>query len=162
MVVTSIAKWGIISSGVSYFIFSSVLVSIFYGVRSGIAITILNLVIMITAAVFLNTGYLQYNFDAGKFSIAFPTWISTSSVYGCFTLVLIVCPGRLYNSMSVTISNLSARTSELKSAKEQMEIEIMNRKQAEKALQDSEEQFRVVREICRLVYLCMILREGIL
>ena len=144
MAATSIVKWGIIGSGVAYFIFCSILVSIFFGVKSGMVVTVINLVIIFATAFLFNSGYLHYNFDIYRFSLGLPAWASTASVYGCYTLVLVACLGRLYNSMSVSIGNLANRTSELRMAKEQMEIEIKNRKQAETALQESEERFRIV------------------
>ena len=143
---SSIAKWGIIGSGVTYLLFCSILFTIFYGVKPGIVITILNLVMMIIATIFFNTGYLNYNFDVIEFSSSPTIWISTASVYGCFTLILVICLGRLYSSMAVSIEKLASRTSDLKSAKEQMEMEIKNREQVENALQDSEERFRIVLE----------------
>ncbi|MBN2418048.1 MAG: PAS domain S-box protein, partial [Deltaproteobacteria bacterium] len=143
---TSIVKWGIIGSGVSYFIFCSILVTIFYGAKPGVMVTIINLIIMSIAAVFFDVGHFQYNFDVYKFSIAYSSWISTIAVYGCFTLILVVCLSRLYLSMFNSIEKLESRTSELKSAKEQMETEIKSKELAEKALRESEERFRTVLE----------------
>ena len=144
--VSSILEWGISGSGVAYLIFISILITIFYGARPGIVFTVFNLMILVIAAVLYGSGILQLGFNPKDFSSALPIWVSTSSVYVCFTLVLVGCLGRLYNSMAVSIKNLTCRTLELHQSKEQMEKEIKNRNIAEKALQESEERFRVVLE----------------
>jgi two-component system, cell cycle sensor histidine kinase and response regulator CckA len=144
--VTSILQWGIVGSGVAYLIFVSILVTIFYGATPGIFCTVLNLMMMVMAAILFNAGIMQLSFDPNDFSSALPSWISTSFVYGCFTLILVGCLGRLHNSMAVSIKNLTSRTLELHQAKEQMEEEIRIRNQADIALRESEERFRTVLE----------------
>ncbi len=144
--VSSILEWGISGSGVAYLIFTSILVTIFYGARLGIVFTVFNLIILVIAAALYGTGVLQLGYNPNDFSSALPIWLTTSSVYVCFTLILVGCLGRLYNSMAVSIENLTNRTQELHQAKQQMEKEIQSRDIAEKALKESEELFRVVLE----------------
>ncbi len=144
LAITSTVKWGIIGTGVAYYIFSSVLLTIFYGVKPGVVITGLNLVILSISAVLFNTGVLKYDFDINKYLLTSTAWISTVSVYGCFTFILIVGLSRLYNSIFVSIEKLANHTSELTDVKERMETEIKIRKEAETALKVSEDQLRVV------------------
>ncbi len=146
MGLSSIIKWGIVGTGIAYYIFCSILVTIFYGKKPGITATLFNLLTMIITAVFFKQGYLNGNFDLNSFSSSFTTWITASSVYGCFTLILVICLNRLYNSMAVSIEKLGSRTSELNAAKKEMETEIRNRTIAETALRESEERFRTVLE----------------
>ncbi len=144
--VSSVFKWGIAGAGISYFIFGSILVTIFFGVKPGILFSSVNIVILIITGILYHTGYWELSLAIKDYSTELPSWINVVSIYGCFTIALVVSLGWVLNSMAVSIEKLVHRTSELKKAKEQMEKEIKNREQAEKALQDSEEQFRVVLE----------------
>ncbi len=144
--VASIYKWGILGSGVSYFIFGSILATLFLGVRPGIIFSSLNIVVLIIAGLLYHTGHWSPGFNITEYSIALSSWINVISVYGCFTIVLVVCLGWLLNSMTGSIEKLENRTVELSEAKKQMEMEIKNREETEKAFQESEERFRVVLE----------------
>ena len=144
--VTSILKWGIIASGASYFIFCSILVTLFFGIRPGLLITCINITFLAITGFLYATGKLHVNFDIEVFSTALPTWISIISVYGCFTTVLIICLAKMHASMAVSIKNLENRTSELNNAKQQREMEIETRKHAETAHIESEKRFRTVLE----------------
>ncbi len=144
--VTSILKWGIIASGISYFIFCSILVTIFFGIKPGIILTSINIVILFITGILFYTQRLQFNFNLEVYTTALSSWMSKLSVYGAFTTILIICLARMYASMAASINNLKTRTFELNVAKEQMENEIANRKKTEKALMESEERFRTVLE----------------
>lgn len=56
MGVTSVIKWGIFGTGVAYFIFLSILATVFYGIKPGVFFTIINLLILIFAAFLFNSG----------------------------------------------------------------------------------------------------------
>ena len=144
--VASIFKWGIIGSGVSYFIFGSILATIFFGVKPGIIFSSLNIVVLIIAGLLYHTGYWTQGFNITEYSMALSSWVNVISIYGCFTIAFVVCLGWLINSMAGSIKKLATRTVELDEAKKQMEMEIKNREETEKAFHDSEERFRVVLE----------------
>ena len=144
--VASIFKWGITGSGVSYFIFGSIFATIFFGVRPGIIFSSLNIVVLIIAGFLYHTGYWNPGFNITEYSMALSSWVNVISIYGCFTIVLVVCLGWLLNSMAGSIEKLATRTVELIEAKKQMEMAIKNREETEKAFHDSEERFRVVLE----------------
>jgi len=146
LAVTSIMKWGIFGTGVAHLIFISILATIFFGVKYGIGFTVLNLFVLAVAATLFGSGIIHFDYNPNDFSTSLPTWISTTSVYGCFTLLLVGCLGRLCNFMTVSINDLTSRTLELNQTKEQMEKEIQSRNQANIALIESEERFRTVLE----------------
>ncbi|MBN1906877.1 MAG: PAS domain S-box protein [Deltaproteobacteria bacterium] len=146
MGITSVIKWGIFGTGVVYFIFMSILATVFYGARTGIIATIINLAVLIITSILFNSGYLSYNFDINKYPTEILTWVPVSAVYGLFTLAIIGGIGRFLYSMSKNIEKLSNRTSDLSETKEQMIQEIDNCRTTEIALRESEERFRTVLE----------------
>ncbi len=144
--VFSISKWGIAGAGVPYFIFGSILVTIYFGVRPGVLFSSINIVVLIITGILFHSGYWELSLEIKEYSTELPSWINITFIYGCFTIALVVSLGWLLNSMSVSIEKLVHQTSELKLAKEQMELEIKNRKNSETALRESEERFRTVLE----------------
>jgi PAS domain S-box-containing protein len=146
MGITSIVKWGILGTGVVYFIFMSILTTVFYGARPGITVTIINLAVLIATAMIFDSGFLSYNFDANKYTTEALAWMPVSFVYGLFTLAVIDGIGRFLHSMSNNIERLYNRTSDLSVTKEQMIQEIDNCRETEIALRESEERFRTVLE----------------
>lgn len=146
LAVTSILKWGIFGTGVAHLVFVSILATILFGARSGIGFTVFNLIVLVTAAILFGLGFLHFDFNPNDFSTSLLSWISTSAVYGCFTIILVGCLDRAYNFLNSSINDLRTRTSELRQAKEQLEKEVRNRDQANIALRESEERFRTVIE----------------
>ncbi|NLA74209.1 MAG: PAS domain S-box protein [Deltaproteobacteria bacterium] len=144
--ILSILKWGIFGTGIVYLIFLSILITFFYGTEKGVIFTGINLIILITAAVLFNSGYLHYAFDINNFSSDMLAWASVSSVYGLFTLVVIGSIGRFLISMSANYEKLASKTADLSKTKEQMVHEIDLCRQTEIALRESEERFRTVLE----------------
>jgi PAS domain S-box-containing protein len=146
MGITSLFKWGIFGTGVVYFIFMSILTTVFFGARPGIIITIINLAVLIVTAMLFDSGFLSYNFDVNKYTTETLTWMPVSFVYGLFTLAIIGGIGRFLYSMSINIEKLSNKTSDLSVTKEKMIQEIDNCRETEIALRESEERFRTVLE----------------
>jgi PAS domain S-box-containing protein len=146
MGVTSILTWGVFGTGIVYFIYLSILATVFYGIKPGVFFTVINLLLLIFAAFLHNSGAFQYSFDVNKYPSAVLTWVTVLSVYSLLTLIFIGTIGRFFHSMSVNIENLSLRTSDLSITKEHMVQEINNCRQTEIALRESEERFRTVLE----------------
>ena len=144
--VTSLFKWGLIGMGIPFFIFCSILVTAFFGIRSAILTTIVNLFMIFIAEILFHMEWLSYDFSFDEYAMALPSWITAGTGYGFFTAVLVLSLGRLYYSMDSTIEKLKIRTSELQNAKEHLEEEVRSRRETETALRESEERFRTVLE----------------
>jgi PAS domain S-box-containing protein len=144
--IISIFKWGLIGMGIPFFIFSSILITLFLGMRSGIIITVTNLITISISAILFHMELLHYDFSLNEYALALPSWITAGSAYIFFTTVLFFSLGRMYYFMNSTIEKLKTQTFELQNVKENLEKEIQGRKQAEKALQESEENFQIILE----------------
>ena len=144
--VTSLFKWGLIGMGIPFFIFSSILVTLFWGIRLGILMTFTNLIIISIATMLFHMELLRYDFSFNEYALSLPSWIVAGTSYCFFTAILVLSFGRLYHSMYSTIEKLKTQALELHQLKELMEKEINIRKKAEKDLQESEERFQIVLE----------------
>ena len=143
---TSIFKWGLIGTGVPFFIICSIVTTIFYGTRPGIIATGAGLVVLAAVGSCLNAELLQFNFDMQDFATAKSSWLTAGIVYGFLTAVLVAILGRMYDSMNTIIEKLTNHTLDLQKMNENLESEIIKRQEAEKSERESEEKYRTTIE----------------
>lgn len=143
---TIIINMGLIGSGDIFMLFSIILATMFLGVRYGGILILASLVVLITAALGVNQGWIIFDFNIETASLVLSSWISGIFAFVFFTVILIFSLGRFINYLVGSSNILRKHSLELKRTNEKVLEEIEEKKRAEDDLKKSEEKYRILYE----------------
>ena len=138
--------WGLIGAGVFFLINSSILATLFFGIRTGVLMLAASLMVMGFVGAGVHLGKLSVDFDLNVYAIAPSSWITSMLGAGTFTAIILASLMKFYDSLAYSIQILQQRTLELQQTNNKLTQEIRERKRTEEALQESEQRYRLLME----------------
>ncbi len=141
-----IVSWGLIGNSTLGLIFAGIFTAVFFGHRSALVVTGITLVVAGIIAVIVHYELITYQIDYHTYITSPITWMASLTTIGFYMGLALMVLGRLHNAMEQNIHELSTRSKELHKANIELNQEINERKEIEKSLQISEENFRTIFE----------------
>lgn len=135
---------GLLSDGLFYYIFISILSSMLIDIRSGIITMIVTLLTTSLITYAISRDWLMFKLDIVTYFYSPSTWIAFLMTIALFTSVAVFIYGRLEKYLVQYIDELTQRTDTLNKSNIRLEKEIEERQLAEKQLNQSEIRFRNV------------------
>jgi len=135
---------GLLSDGLLYFAFISILTSMLINIRSGILVTAISVTTIAVIAFIVSKGQYGYDFDIIKYFYSPQTWLGFTITAALFTIMAVYIFGRLESYLIQYINELTNQSRKLTRSKYRLEKEIAERKQTAKQLNDSENKFKRV------------------
>jgi PAS domain S-box-containing protein len=135
---------GLLSDGLFYYIFISILSSMLIDIRSGVITMIVTLLTTSLITYAISRNWLIYKLDIVSYFYSPSAWIAFLMTIALFTSVAVFIYGRLEKYLVQYISELTQKTDTLNKSNIRLEKEIEERQTAEKQLNQSENRFRNV------------------
>jgi PAS domain S-box-containing protein len=135
---------GLLSDGLLYYAFISILASMLINIRSGLIITSISLLTVTLIALLVNQGKHTYSFDIIRYFYSGKTWLGFLLTATMFTFTAVYIYGRLELYLNQYIRDLIHNTNKLNHSKQRLEKEITERRQTELQLSESESKFKRV------------------
>ncbi len=135
---------GLLSDGLFYYIFISILSSMLIDIRSGVITMIVTLLTTSVITYVISRDWLIFKLDIVSYFYSPSTWIAFLMTIALFTSVAVFIYGRLEKYLVQYISELTQKTDTLNKSNIRLEKEIEERQIAEKQLNQSENRFRNV------------------
>ncbi len=135
---------GLLSDGLLYYAFISILTSMLINIRSGIIVATISITSIAVIAFFVNKGLFTYDFDIVKYFYSPDTWLGFIITAALFIFIAVYIYGRLESYLFQYINELISQSKKLTQSKYRLEKETAERKQTAKQLNDSEYKFKRV------------------
>jgi PAS domain S-box-containing protein len=132
------ANMGLVGSGILFMVFSIILATLFFGVRYGIVLIIIGLVLLVAIAFGVKHSWIVFDFSIETAALSFSSWISKITAFALFSTILIFSLGRLVDYLVASSENLKMRTIELNTVNKKLMHQISEKIQVEDALRDNE------------------------
>jgi PAS domain S-box-containing protein len=142
--VIMLLRLGLSGIGMQGMIAACVLAAVLVGIRTGLFTLGLCLVVAVLIAVGMVSGRLPIYPEQMLTSLSSVQWLIALLVFSMTTLGLIVIPQMMVARLKESLVLLEKRTLRLKRANEVLRRQIRTRREAERALRESEERFRTV------------------
>ncbi len=131
-------SWGGVGTGFTFFLTASIIITLIYGKRLGLALMTSGLMITIIFGILIKYRVILYNYDLIQYSLSATSWIF--SIMAVFMLFFTIISGveRFYENLVTSVDNLEQkvreRTSDLDDANISLHKEIEIRKKVEEEL----------------------------
>ena len=135
---------GLLSDGLLYYIFISILSSMLINIRSGVITMIITILTTSLITYAISQDWLTYELDIVSYFYSPSTWIAFIMTIALFTSVAVFIYGRLEKYLVQYINELTQKTDTLNKSNIRLEKEIEERQLAEEQLNQSEIKFRNV------------------
>jgi PAS domain S-box-containing protein len=135
---------GLLSDGLLYYIFISILASMLINIRSGITITVITLMTTGLITFSISKNWITYDLDIITYFHSPSTWLAFVFTTALFTSMAVFIYGHLEKYLVQYINELTLKTDTLNRSNLLLENEISERHLAVKQLEQSEIKFRNV------------------
>ena len=129
---TALTAWGLIGLGLLASVISCLFTVLLFGSRAGMWVLGFSVVAIAVIGTAVTNGWLTFNFDHNVFATAPSSWIMAIMILSMFLGTLIAGFGRFHAALIDSIENLDQK--------------VLERKEAEKAVIESEARFRTLVE----------------
>jgi PAS domain S-box-containing protein len=135
---------GLLSDGLLYYAFISILTSMLINIRSGFLVTAISVTSVAFISYIVYRGFYVYDFDIIRYFYSPDTWLGFIITAALFIFLAVYIYGRLEFYLFQYINELTNQSKKLTRSKNRLEKEIAERKQTAKQLNDSEYKFKRV------------------
>ena len=139
-----LSREGLLSDGLLYYVFISILSSMLINIWSGIFIMIVSIITTSVIVYGISKHWLEYSFDIASYFHAPETWLAFIFTLAFFTAMAVYIYGRLERYLVQYIHELTEKSGKLNLSNIQLEKEMEERKQAEYQLIQSEIKFKSI------------------
>jgi len=144
--VVGLVFYGFASAGLLLLTVSAASVSVFLGLRAGLAAAGAGLLALLAIAGWWTTGSAPLGFDAEAYLRSPAGWTVQGVHFILLTLLLVVMIHAIQQGMSRSITAVQERTTALSLANRELEAEMRSRERTERELREREAQYRLLTE----------------
>ena len=136
--------YGLMGMGFYFFLFSTLIANLCFGVRAGYSAILASLVCMAVIAVAIHHGWVGHTLDFNHLARALSSWVAMILVTVTFMGILHLALHRFFSRLTNIIFSLDRSSEQLIDTNRKLAREIDDRIRIEKALRDSELKYRMV------------------
>jgi signal transduction histidine kinase/ActR/RegA family two-component response regulator len=133
--ISGLIAWGIMMAGVPAFFSLSIIATLAYGKRAGVAAVTFSIILLGVIGMGFHLDFLSLNFDLEAYATSISTWITTMTSLAMSAGIIVVVIGTLNTQMETLVHTLKSRNNQLLKTNRKLELKIQAYNHSEKERQ---------------------------